>query len=391
MRLYRFSFPGCRFAATVSAILLVVFAAGPQLTHATTTDVDSLVPENQTSLIASDNNALIEFALGSHNGLEARGSPDGDDEGPLGLEVIRRAPPDVSALANNQFQRDDIKIGETQWWYFPRDQVRGKKSNVTSGLPANLTAEGAATDESGNQGDDKSVYITLTTCQKPNTTSTNDAGDLPQLELYVSNSEQRPGPGKNDQQGISEEGYLSLTVQADDDVYIGVSAPNATAYSGVYNYQIAASIDTYFHNIQPGPFLYFVDSDVNSALLTTGNVTEASSDMDNWHQWMNTQPPYTMFAYEIDNPAITGLRQSYCALEQNAQVKRSSHNIESEMTSRGLGHKPKEQFFIKGLNESSTYLGVLAMEGNSSASGNKVVGGGGKIWQPMNFTTKAGE
>ena len=182
-----------------------------------------------------------------------------------------------------------------------------------------------------------------------------------------------------------------MTVQADDDVYIGITAPNATAYSGVYKYQIAASIDTYFHNIEPGRFLYFVDSDVNSALLTTGNVTEANSDMDNWHQWMNTQPPYTMFAYNIDSPAITGLRQSYCALEQNAQVTKSSHNILSEMTSRGLGHKPKEQFFIKGLNESSTYLGVLAMEGNSSASGNKVVGGGGKIWQPMNFTTKAGE
>lgn len=389
MRFYRFLFPRCRFAATVSAILLVVFVAGPQLTHATA-DVESLVPENQTSLIASDNGVQIEFALGSHNGLEAREIPDGDDEGSLGLEVIRRAPPDVSALANNEFQRDDINIGETQWWYFPRDQVRGKKSNVTSGLPANLTAEGAATDESSNQGDNKSVYITLTTCQKPNTTGT-DNSDLPQLELYVSKSEQRPGPEKNDDRQKSEEGYLSLTVQADDDVYIGVTAPNATDNSGVYKYQIAASIDTYFHNIEPGPFLYFVDSDVNSALLTTGNVTEANSDMDNWHQWMNTQPPYTMFAYDIDNPAITGLRQSYCALEQNAQVKKSSHNIISEMTSRGLGHKPKEQFFIKGLNESSTYLGVLAMEGNSSASGNKVVGGGGKIWQPMNFTTKAGE
>lgn len=401
MRLYHFLFPQCCFAAAVSAIPLLIaisaIVSGPQqIVHAATDlEEDSPAPGNQSGLVlASDIGPHILFALGSHNGLEVRGDSGGEDEAEtFGLDVIRRAPPDVSALKNNEFQRDNIKLGETQWWYFPKDQVRGNRSSVGPGLPANLTESGITNEEASDRGGDKAVFISLTTCQKPNLNSA-DSGNsstsgLPQLTVHVSQSVEKPTPGKDDDSKTSDEGYLSMTVEADGDVYIGVSAPNSTAYSGSYKYQIAASIDTYFHRVESGPFLYFVDADVNSALLTTGNLTQANSSMENYHQWMNLTPPYTIFANNANDTSIEGLRQSYCALEQNAQIRKSS-NIETEMTARGLGNKPKQQFHVKDLNASSTYLSIVAMNGNSSASGNGVVNGGGRVFQPMNFTTKAG-
>lgn len=402
MRLYHFLFPQCRFAAAVSAIALLIASssivpAPQQLVNAATNLEEApSAPDNQTGLkLASVIGPQIQFALGSHNGLEVRGgSGDEDEAETFGLDVIRRAPPDVSALKNNEFQRDNIKLGETQWWYFPKDQVRSNRSSVGPGLPANLTAQGITNEEASDWGGDKTVFISLTTCQKPSFNSTDSGNgsisDLPQLTVHVSQSVERPGPGKDDDSKTSDEGYLSMTVEADGDVYIGVSAPNSTAYSGSYKYQIAASIDTYFHRVESGTFLYFVDADMNSALLTTGNLTQANSSMENYHQWINLAPPYTIFANNANDTSIEGLRQSYCALEQNAQIRKNS-NIGTEMTARGLGNKPKQQFHVKDLNASSTYLGILAMNGNSSASGNGVVNGGGRIFQPMNLTTKAGE
>lgn len=394
MRLYNFSLPQCRFAANVSAIfiLLVIVVS---VTHAADLPQSSLVvADNQTAgLIVSDSSPHIQLALGIHNGLELRENSDGDAD-VLDLDVVRRAPQGTS-LSNNEFQHSTIGLGETQWWYFPKEQVRGAKSNYTSNMPANMTEDGLTSNQANDGSSDKTVFITLTTCKKPglsnNTRDTSNVPELPQLEVHVSESVQQPGPGNDDESKTSEEGYLKMIVVAGGDVYIGVTAPNSTAYSGSYDYQIAASIDAYFHRLESNAGLFFLDADVDSALFTTGNLTQANSDMENYHEWMNFKPPYTIFVNNINDSSIAGIRQSYCALEQNAQVRKNGSNIETEMTSRGLGHKPKEQFFVKGLNWSSSYISIMAQEGNSSASGNGVVRGGGTVFQPANFTTKSGE
>jgi hypothetical protein len=101
-------------------------------------------------------------------------------------------------------------------------------------------------------------------------------------------------------------------------------------------------------------------------------------------------PPYTMFAHNINNTALAGLERSFCALDRLSTLGRISNSTEMGMTSRGLGNKPKEQFYITGLNRSSTYNGILAMVGNSTQSGNGIIGGGGSVWKAMNFSTKAG-
>jgi calcium channel MID1 len=189
-----------------------------------------------------------------------------------------------------------------------------------------------------------------------------------------------------------DEGYANATLSTNGDLFIGISAPNNTRYSGIYNYEIAASIDAPFHNVDTTtPYLFFVDGDSGAALLQTNDTTQADPDDDIYRQWMQLNPPpFTMFAHNMDDYGIFGLQKSYCGLSKNAQISKSSNNVQVEMTNRGINHKPKEQFYVKNLNASSTYYGFLAMEGNSTNSGSGVVGGGGKVWKPMNFTTKSG-
>lgn len=387
-----------RTTVLLCAILAVL---NPILVHAT--DVTPFVPANRSDLTFGDDGQGFQSTIDSFNGLDL---PDNADEGldTRSLDIVRRAPAGVLALGNNQFQQKGIRIGETQHWYFPKEEVNSPKSNVTSGLPKSVgvgkSASQSNTSSHGALGKrTTTVYLSLTTCQKPgvNTTSMDTIPALPQLQVYVSLSEslQKPGPGKNGSAQtahLAHKGYMGTTVEADGDVFISVTAPNTTAYSGVYTYQIAASIDAFFHSVNDnGPNLYFVDADINAALLVTNNLTQATPGSDNYNQWMNMTPPYTVFANNVNDTSLVGLERSYCALEENAQIRKISSNVETSMTSRGLGNRPKEQFYITGLNRSSKYHGILAMDGNSIASGNGIVGGGGKVWRPMNFTTKSGK
>ncbi|KAF7592616.1 Mg(2+) transporter [Aspergillus hancockii] len=260
----------------------------------------------------------------------------------------------------------------------------------------NKTSDGQT---SGNSKRSKPVFISLTACSKPSSykDDSDDARKLPKLEIYVSISDslQKPGPGhgnSNQTNHETEEGYVSTTVEAEGDVYIGVTAHNSTEYSGSYSYELAASVDGFFHSfVDDSEFLYLLDSDMNSALFTTDNLTEAELDSQNYSHWMNMTPPYTMFANNVNDTAVAGLQRSYCALDQLAQIGKGDSNIKTSMTTRGPGDKPKEQFYVTGLNQSSAYIGIVALDGNSTSSGNDIIGGGGRVWKAMNFSTKAGD
>lgn len=343
--------------------------------------------------------AGFPVALDSFNGLELR-DVDAEDES-NGLDLVQRYPTDGISMANNNFQVSSIEVGKIQYWYFPKNDVHGKKAGPSKGFPPFATRslddqmDEEARNELRKRADDNtpvSVYMSLTTCQAPSTNKT-DAKPFDQLEVYVSLSDELEKPGPEHEGNMLQNmtrasgGYWSREVQAEGDVFVAVVAPNSTEYSGEYQYQIAVSIDGYFHAVdEKDPFLYFVDADMHAALLVTNNLTQTEPDSATYQEWMDLAPPYTMFAHGIHDSALAGLERSFCALEKY-QVSKT----EVGMTSRGLGNKPKQQFYITGLNRSSEYNGILAMVGNSTASGNNIVGGGGKLWKPMNFTTKAGE
>lgn len=318
--------------------------------------------------------------------------------------LVPRAEAGESALVNNVPQNLNIAGGETQNWLVTREVIFGPHGVTGPGLPGDNQTEASVEHserELTKRQANRTLYITLNTCLQPSSKSArrDTAQSIPpQLQLFISqsplNQEPRPSSGGLEQQEIGVvAGYALATVEAGNNVYIGVSAPNAPLFSGLWNYEIAASIDAPFHVAdETSPNLYFVDSDDHAALLITGDTTQALSNESVFQEWMTLRPPFGMFAANQNDHSILGVARSYCGLKNNADVVANLEGVDNQnvadMTDRGLGGKPKEQFYLSSLNRTSTYWGFLAMEGNSTASGNDVVGGGGKVWAIMNFTTK---
>jgi calcium channel MID1 len=248
----------------------------------------------------------------------------------------------------------------------------------------------------------RTVYITINTCLQPND-PTNSNGAAPQLQLFVSQSAQgtmttagKPDNGwQNGQMVEAVGGFANITLQVSGDVYMAVYAPVTEGFSGPYNMEIAASIDAPFHYYNNSQSkLYLVDSDSSSALLVTNNLT-LSTNGSVFDAWMNLAPPFVIFAANQNLSAFAGIQNSYCGLENYAQIAGTTGGVrnsavQTSMTNITSGPFPKQQFYFQGLNGSSSYNAILAMTGNSTASGKGVVGGGGQVWQAMNFQTQSG-
>ncbi|RAL05636.1 MID1 family protein [Aspergillus ibericus CBS 121593] len=371
----------CRLRAAVRAVLYcaigLAICVGSVAAADDDSDSTSLASKNHGRFIFGDASPQFSFPLAAYNGLEFEDAVDEEGKS-RGLDLVRRAPAGVSSLGNNQYQQSTIKMGATEWWYFP---VNSDGTNSTSENESRDLSKRSTT-----------VYLSLTACSKPslNRTDSTTTAAVPQLTVYASESVQKPGPDKpasNQTAQSAEEGYMGMVLSVDRDVYIGVTAPNSTEYSGSFTYQLAASTDAYFHSVDDtDQFLFLVDSDTNAALLTTKNLTTTDLTPQNYSHWMDRTPPYTMFANNLNSTSISGLERSYCALDQLAQIGKS--NVETSMTTRGSVVRPTEQFYITGLNRTSTYYGIMARNGNSTSAGNGIIGGGGKVWPRMNFTTK---
>ncbi|OCL12695.1 hypothetical protein AOQ84DRAFT_436826 [Glonium stellatum] len=423
-----------RFAASLvaSAILVIVYLTLSPHHFAYAAELDSLLQDdhNHHRLDALLHAKLLEE-------LDLDGDEGGSGEEHVGYEaefigvsrdIIGRAEAGVDALFNNVVNQMDIDPGLTHNYVFSKEQVFGNHTDPGAGLPSALESrsisldehktfllepEELAEDEFGEEDEGRymrrlasrqaqqTVYISINTCQQPVPNGT-VSGDPPQLTLYVSTSESNQKPGPDSTNGLATEpiplqgGFANYTFNATGDVYIGVSAPTLPSnFSGNWHFEVAASIDgLYYRYNGDTPFLFFVDSDISSALFVTDNLTNANSSPELDQQWLELGTPFTMYAFGQNNTAIKGLENSLCGLRQLASVEKLQ--VTAGMTTRGMGNKPKEQFYIQGLNGSSTYYGFLAMIGNGTTEGpgvpdGAVVGGGGQVWQAMNFTTKADE
>lgn len=323
----------------------------------------------------------------------------------VGSRLQARAVEGVSSLSNNAPQNKNINIGETQNWVFTKEEIDGPHGTSGPGLPSDDLVERSFEvqvegHELKKRQQSNKIYLTLNTCLQPSSNNSKDSADAipPQLQMYISMSDSnpKPGPGVADpnQRSIQVDGgYAYLEVEADTDIYVGVTAPNVTAFSGLWNYEVAASIDGPYHFAHTEPNLFFVDGDNHAALLITDDLTQAAPNETVFKDWMGLSPaPWGLFAADQKDQSILGLKNSFCGLRNNVRLAANIKGVETQniaqMTSRGLGGKPKEQFYITGLNASSRYWGMLVMEGNSTNSGQGVVGGGGTVFAAIEFDTK---
>ena len=301
--------------------------------------------------------------------------------------IIGRAPTDETALVNNVPGQLNIEQGDSQYWTFPSQALTGPKSPQTSRLPSAFPGHSDYTAPASSDG--TTLYISLNTCLQPTPQSPNTHSAPDQLKLYVSTSSnnQRPSSNENNLVVPVEGGFASLNITSvKSDVYFGVFAPKNEKFTGVYNYELAVSIDGFYASYYNETELYFVDSDTSSALLYTYNTTNANSSKSVFKDWMNGTR-FTMFVQNQDDISLSGMQNSYCALKNLAQVQQP--DIDTNMTILNNG-QPQQQFHAKTLNGSSAYHAILAVDGNSTASGSGVVGGGGIVWNSLGFTTKRG-
>lgn len=374
-----------RFAASFAASACVVFLylslTSPRFAYAV--EIDSRIPP--------DHNHPIIFKT-AFDDDEPEIDPGGGDE-------LRRRQTATLELFNNAPQNLNILPGTNQTWMVSQSTIEGQLSDPGVGLPGETKVEAFDShSELRRRETSRRLYVTINICLQP--TSPDPGAIPPQLQMYHSTSSENTNPGPNataNQNTIEVKGGYSIaTINTDDDVYIGIAAPVDSSFDGSWNYEIAASIDAPFHSVnEQSPNLFFVDGDSHAALLITNDTTEAASNTTIYQDWMNLKPPYGMFAHGKSDRSILGVQYSYCGLKNAANIFANLEGVQNQnlasMTNRGLGGQPKEQFYITALNKSSNYFGFLAMDGNSTASGVNVTGGGGKVWATMDFTTKASD
>ncbi|KAI7362639.1 P-loop containing nucleoside triphosphate hydrolase protein [Hortaea werneckii] len=327
-----------------------------------------------------------------------------------GLEKRADTVDSQTISGNNAPNLLNIQAGNTTIWKYTKELLNGEYANETVGLPGKVGQKRVVPPQrhaelrKRQDGDTRQVFVSINTCLQPtwNATGMQERAP-PQLTLYVAtqSGKEDVGPGSGPGQIVREldEGFANVTVNATGDWYIAVHAPTLPAeFVGVWNYELAVSIDDYYHVLNPvDPFLHLVDTDQTSALLVTSQLTQNTSDSEVFKEWMElSPPPFTIFAANQNHTATMGIRNSYCGWSNAKQImgdqsdmQGTGTGVQMGMTTRGIGDKPREQFYVTYLNGSSSYNAVLAKAGNSTNSGAGVVGGGGKVWQMINFTTKA--
>lgn len=327
--------------------------------------------------------------------------------------IVGRAPAGVTGLANNVPQQLNLDPSTTQVYVFEKIQMFGRREAPASRIE--LRDELGSERETGQDGEldderasllprqsSKTVFISANTCMQPQLKPDKTAMDPPQLTMYVSNTSknQSPGPKADPSQQtfqVFQEGAVMLNMTASDDIFIGISAPNiSTDFTGIWNFELAVSIDSWYHsyNNDIASDLIWVDSDASAALLITHNLTQ-STDPAVSDELMSKQP-YVMFAQNDKDKSINGVRFSYCGLQNYAQIAATKNGkftnmVLTGMTKRGQGNLPKQEFYFMGLNSSSNYQGILAKSGTNGTAGSGIIGGGGHIVsRATQFNTKSG-
>jgi calcium channel MID1 len=232
---------------------------------------------------------------------------------------------------NNAAESLNIDAGQTERWVFSEKLLHGAYGEQGAGLPTPLFVADYVEpvvhgdlrrrDEDGGRGvaerqassEPRSVYISMNTCLQPtyNGTDTQRAPP-PQLSLYVatSASNKNPGPGSGGDQTVIvlDEGFAQINITATTDVHMAVHAPQLPPdFTGIWNYDIAVSIDDFYHQARNDtPFLFLIDTDTTAALMVTDNLTQADADSAEYTEWMEyNNPPLLSHQTQKKNTSST--------------------------------------------------------------------------------------
>ncbi|KAI0201289.1 stretch-activated Ca2+-permeable channel component-domain-containing protein [Astrocystis sublimbata] len=259
----------------------------------------------------------------------------------------------------------------------------------------------ADSDIAPRQKPSKTLYISVNTCNQPGRISPDQTTmDPPQLTMFVSTTSENTSPGPDNMSSMQklvvlDEGAAVYNMSVEGDIYFSISAPKVNekyfSTSTPYNYEVTVSLDGYYHSYDSTaqPNMYLVDSDASSAYLTTLNLKSHPNQT-------LSAPPYMVFVQNTNNLAINGITKSYCGLSSWAQIRPLSNG--NSQASIGLRQdrddKLTQEFYISGLNASTSYQGIVALNTSLSLQKRQEPGSGGEspggviVYKAVNFTTK---
>ncbi|KAF2397108.1 hypothetical protein EJ06DRAFT_515282 [Trichodelitschia bisporula] len=402
----------CLCTSTLCVLVYYLLSPAPARYFAYAAELDSLLNQdhNHHRILGAQGAELLGDSWGEEGSYEAEFVG-------VSRSLIGRADDVPQGLKNNVPETLNIDPGDTKYYVFEKADIFGKKGSNRKELPSNLPPDNHRTKRDDSEGESldaaehanqtlerrqdtsiQQVYISINTCLQPTTNATVTA--YPQLSLYIStvDTNQKPGPGADDSSQTMfqlDGGYMNVTINVTDNVYIGIAAPKLDlGFTGSWNYEIAASIDAFFMDYFETPFLWKVDSDSNSALLATMNLTSENVPPDNVtaqtkmehlrQKWMGITPPFELFVFNQSDPAAQALKRSYCGLKK----MNLGAGIDTNMTRRGMGQNPKQQFHVKQLKPGQKYLAILGYNGVKQEDEVGSAGGGGRIWETLSFETQ---
>jgi calcium channel MID1 len=414
-----------RLLATVGAAYLLL-AISP-FAYATEVPVPSAVDAvSQPSLQSSpDVFAQLHDDRSRSDGSDGSGgyAPDFDyfDRSLLGRQEPQA--PQTDNLSNNNKVEKDINPGQTLYFVFKPGQARLVRADMAvdealeareivdsseaslgeavAAVQVDAKAEPTETDEQlEKRQTGKRVWISANACRQPNppTDTTGKSKNHPQLVMYASTSPKNKKPGPDSPNDLVtppvgllfENGFANLTLQTNSDIYIGISAPNLEpGWFGSWHFEVAASTDGPYHGYNStNPYLFMIDTDSDSALFITYNLSANADDAGFWRQ----NNPFTMYAFEVDSVApFNGMERSLCAMENYSNLTNATTEI--SVTTKFGNSLPKSQLHVQGLKAGKKYNGFLAakgVDGSLQLPGGGTVRGGGMVFQQFNFTTKSG-
>ncbi|TLS27351.1 hypothetical protein PpBr36_04477 [Pyricularia pennisetigena] len=293
----------------------------------------------------------------------------------------------------------ELQPGSTQFLVFERPgEVRTELRRDLGGtqdfpqensLPLDGTASSGELER--RQAPTRSIYISATTCQQPQAKADATAPEIPQLTLFISTNNPREitqngnSSDPNMTWRIFDEGAAMFNITTSENVFVGIQAPALpNTISGSWGVEVAASTDKPYHGYSSIETrdLMWMDSDASGALMVTRTASGLSEGDD--------QGPYELFASRADgkNRSLSGIRNSYCGLQNYAEISAKkggaqSVMVKSSLVKRATGNMTKQQFHLTGLQSGTAYDGIIATKQRANSPG-----GGGLVFRSTQFTTR---
>ncbi|KAF9168296.1 stretch-activated cation channel mid1 [Mortierella sp. AD011] len=267
-------------------------------------------------------------------------------------------PPGTRELQDGQIVADKVSQGQLQTYHFSIAQSRGlpvrrqleriifypgpnnnnngilKKRQATSSQPSSTAATAtssavttttrpiAATIPSPFPNGTYAVFISVSTCSAPQTST----GDACSLVMYVSTSTSNPlpgpGQGSNVQMLTGEGGMIQFTAYTDKDVFFSLQAApqeNCPGNNGAWAVEVGASSQGFVQDYQSSQGLILDDTDNTNASFLTHNFTAVP----------------TFKVYLINGTTFpTSLYRSLCAIETIQPMPLTKTNMVVTQTNR---------------------------------------------------------